>query len=523
MPETSTISSIEEERAELNAVANALSKYPRLVSLVGYLAEQYFAGKCDEISEYNIATEAFGRSKTVFNATEDSIVRVEAHRLRKRLKEYYENEGRLHPVRLSLPTGTYIPVFTRPALSPFPAQAPGEFALTVEESAASRPPVTPPASGGFREHGFRLPRRRWLYAALAVAIALAVLALYKYRRPAAISGEINAESTPEAARSVASAPLSATASVPVRLIAGYSGPPQTDSLGNQWKADEYYDGGSFWVRPAGFVARTGDPLLFRQWRKGDFSYNIPLAPGVYELHLYFVASERDGDNFATFSVAINGEPVLNGFDVVTDALGENIADERVFRDVSPDKDGKLHLQFTSVRGVPILNALEILPGIAHRQLPIRLVTQQVPYTDHEGNRWSPDTYFMSGALSGPRPPVQDTSDPGIYAAERYGHFTYAIPVDPRDRYTVKLHFAEFYFGSPSSGVSGPGGRVFRVLCNGTELLNDFDIYKEAGSFHPLVKTFTHIKPTAQGKINLTFEPILNYATVSGIEVLDESQ
>jgi len=55
------------------------------------------------------------------------------------------------------------------------------------------------------------------------------------------------------------------------------------------------------------------------------------------------------------------------------------------------------------------------------------------------------------------------------------------------------------------------------------LLDNFDIYKEAGSLHALSKTFYHLKPTAEGKLDLTFEPIANYATVSGIEVLDESQ
>ena len=55
--------------------------------------------------------------------------------------------------------------------------------------------------------------------------------------------------------------------------------------------------------------------------------------------LYFVASEREGDDLATFTIAINGDKVLQNFDVVTDALGENVADERVFRDVAPAKDG----------------------------------------------------------------------------------------------------------------------------------------------------------------------------------------
>ena len=50
--------------------------------------------------------------------------------------------------------------------------------------------------------------------------------------------------------------------------------------------------------------------------------------------------------------------------------------------------------------------------------------------------------------------ITGTSDPDLFAAERYGHFTYAIPVDSRDRYTIVLHFAEFYFGLTASGVGG---------------------------------------------------------------------
>jgi hypothetical protein len=38
----------------------------------------------------------------------------------------------------------------------------------------------------------------------------------------------------------------------------------------------------------------------------------------------------------------------------------------------------------------------------------------------------------------------------------------------------------------------------------------------------LARTFYHLKPTVQGKLNITFEPTVNNATVSGVEVLDES-
>jgi len=130
---------------------------------------------------------------------------------------------------------------------------------------------------------------------------------------------------------------------------------------------------------------------------------------------------------------------------------------------------------------------------------------------------------MDGYTSTKRTHVSGTPDPDIFAAERYGHFTYAIPVDTRGRYTLILHFAESYFGPGASGAGGEGSRVFRVLCNGNAVLDNFDIYKEAGNLHALTKTIYHLKPTTQGKLNITFEPILNNATVSGIEVVDESQ
>jgi hypothetical protein len=527
MPENLALSSLDAERAELEAVTKALARYPRLSRLALYLGEVYFSGKSDEISEYNIAIEVFGRSKTAFDAGQDAIARVEAHRLRKGLKEFYETKGKNHTVQLSIPLGTYIPVFTH-RVEEVPSPSPDDSPSTSAESAVIPTASEDAPSGALRNVGSRglLPRfmsRRRLYPLLAVVLAVAAFGIYRSFHAAAIGKDIKAGTSPAQPPAGPQPILSNPASMPVRLIAGYSGSPQMDSAGAIWNADQYFHGGKTWVRPVSFDARTSDPLLLRQWRTGEFTYDIPLPPGVYELHLYFVASEREGDDLATFTVFINGDSVLSSFDVSSDALGENVADERVFRDVTPAKDGMVHLRFVSERGVPILNALEVLPGIPHKQLPIRLLTQLTSFTDHDGNLWHPDTYFMNGKMSVQRRQVEGSSDPGLYAAERYGHFTYAIPVDTRGRYTVVLHFAEFYFGPTASGAGGTGSREFRVLCNGATLLDDFDIFKEAGSLHALTKTFYHLKPTAQGKLNLTFEPILNYATVSGIEVLDESQ
>ena len=208
-----------------------------------------------------------------------------------------------------------------------------------------------------------------------------------------------------AGAAVASAAPAATsngmsfAETPLRILAGYSGKPQIDSAGAVWQPDTYFRAGGTWDRPAGFIARTSDPILFEHWRNGDFSYEIPLRPGPYELHLYFVAADSASNGGSTFTFNINDGNVLMGFDVDSDALGANVADERIFRDVSPASDGFLHLGFNSERGMPALNAIEILPGTPHLQLPIRLVMQPRSFTDHNGNFWHPDDYFMDGYTS----------------------------------------------------------------------------------------------------------------------------
>src|SRR5512138_2264200 len=104
MPQDAKVQAAEAERAELERVVEALAKWPRLSHLLQYMGQKVQSGQADLLNEYNIATEVLGRSKTVFNAGEDAIARVETHRLRKRLAEFYEAEGKDHLIQVTLPT-----------------------------------------------------------------------------------------------------------------------------------------------------------------------------------------------------------------------------------------------------------------------------------------------------------------------------------------------------------------------------------------------------------------------------------
>jgi len=520
------------ERAELELVLASLARNPRLANLLSFLAERYFQERTEEINEYNIATEVFGRSKTSFDASRDSIARVEAYRLRKRLKEYYDNAGKAHEIEISLPSGSYIPTFVRRSSSAQTTSGPGHLAdehevedlpyAFIEEAEetldAPKTDAIEPAHAWLQAD-----RKRALLYGVAGIAALLILSFVAAKFLLRNDSGHPPDTTASHPQGIAQPSSQNVAQVPLRLLAGYDGSPRIDSAGVYWQADRYFHGGGAFRRPDAPVERTSDPMLFERWRTGDFTYDIPLAPGPYELHLFFVATPPSDFKTSFFNVNVNGQPLLSSFNISADALGANIADERIFKDIYPDKDGFLHLKFFQDRSAPSLNALEILPGLPHRQLPIRLVMQQAAVTDHLGNTWHPDNYYLNGTLSDPPQQIGGTPDPNLYAQERFGHFAYSIPVDASGRYTLILHFAEHYWIPNPTDSVGVGSRVFRVFCNGTTLLDNFDILKEVGSLHALTKTFNHIRPSKEGKLDLTFEPVENYATVSAIEVIDESE
>jgi hypothetical protein len=106
------IAAFDREKSELDSVLSSwiLERAPSLAHLLTYVCSKYFDGASEQIKEYNIAVEALGRPPD-FDQKKDSIVRVEAHKLRKRLREYYKSEGADHPVRIEIPPGQYVPKF----------------------------------------------------------------------------------------------------------------------------------------------------------------------------------------------------------------------------------------------------------------------------------------------------------------------------------------------------------------------------------------------------------------------------
>lgn len=493
--------------------SQAFQRAPTLGLLLEYICQKYFEGSAEQIKEYNIAVEALGRPEE-FDQKRDSIVRVEAHRLRKRLKEYYESEGKDHRIRIELPLGAYVPVFHSVGI---PAGQEAPAAGPPADAEASQPP-----GGAVVEPGARRARRPsslWLGLAAAGAVVLVGAALFLWQHTPARAPNASPGPPPQPVDLATAATVGE-----IRISAG-SAESVRDSDGLVWYSDRYFEGGKAAADPKLDVAGTLTPALFRTWREGEFRYRIPLKAGTYELTLWFAEPvlRAGADNVRTFRIWINGLVAAEEFDIMTEAGAGQVVAARTWRDIAPSADGFLHLAFTPLGRAPLLAALSIVPGTPGRLRPIRIAAREEPYTDSSGYMWSSDRYFFGGKLVKRIEAIRGTTDPELYRGERYGRLTYTIPVPPDSTYTAVFHFAETWFGSQGGG-GGAGSRLFDILCNGVLLERNLDVFREAGgAFTALRKTYRGLKPTPNGKLVLQLVPGRNYAFLNALEILDEGR
>jgi hypothetical protein len=507
-------------RAELEAVlaAGIFNRAPNLASFLKYICEQHFDGLGDQIKEYNIAVEALGRGAD-FDQKKDSIVRVEAHRLRKRLAEYYAGAGADHFIHIEIPNGQYAPRFVETHAPPVEDKQPWTEPPATEAIVETEVlPSLPEADQAQRVN----PARSRAFGLIAAALIITGLVIWAGWRKQNLA---DAAIAPEIWKGDSTSPVSSE----FRILAGYHGSSFTDRQGHTWAPDAYFTGGkSISIKPLTTIEGLPDPNLPKTSREGNFSYEIPLRPGTYELHLYFVETNptkregTEGDEVRSFQVRINGETMLDLFDILSEAGAPNRLQVRVFKDIGPAKDGKLHLEFNGQNGQPILNAIEILSSVPGRIRPIRIVAHKSPVTDADGHLWAADEFVVGGHLVERTTSVFNVRQKNLFEGERFGNFAYRLPVAP-GKYRLTLRFAETYFGSGivNSPAFRIGARVFNVFANGVAILRNFDIGETAGGPNRgIEKVFDNLEPNAQGLIVLEFSPLRNYACVNAIELED---
>ena len=146
----------------------------------------------------------------------------------------------------------------------------------------------------------------------------------------------------------------------VRIRCGNS-QSYTASDGTTWVADQYSTGGQQLY--TGYqVASTADPTLYRWARQGyygDFSYNIPVANGNYQLTLKFAEIQYASAGARVFNVTVNGAAVLTNFDIVAQAGYWTAIDKQFPVTVT---NGAVQINVHGVTDVGLLNAIQIAPA-----------------------------------------------------------------------------------------------------------------------------------------------------------------
>lgn len=305
--------------------------------------------------------------------------------------------------------------------------------------------------------------------------------------------------------------------------------------------DTSYSGGSTWtsgnsVSTSG-VSNAAPAGVYQSQRYGNFSYNVGgLTPGASYTVLLHFAETYIGTNYSgggagsrEFDVAINGQQVLTNFDIYATAGGANKAVVEQFT-ATANSTGTISIAFTSVVNNALVEGIQVVPagtsgggttggGSTSGQTVARVncgggssgsFSADTGYSG--GSTWSTgDTITTSG--------VTNAAPMAVYQSQRYGNFSYNIGgLTPNASYTVRLHFAESYFGSGMPGGGGTGSREFNVTINGQAALTNFDVYANAGANKALVETFTTTASSA-GVISLQFTSVVQNAEVNGIEVI----
>lgn len=165
-----------------------------------YVVTRTLQGDSHSLRERTLAVEVFGR-KTDAALGDDSIVRVGAREVRKRLAQYYMTEGSEAAIRIDLPPGSYVPVFHAPPSKPVNS-VPTAAASTLDRpmvvadgagSMAAALPVRPASSAGpiAGELGWMASQRKWLVLGSVLVLALAGALLWRFERPS-VPEEFNA-------------------------------------------------------------------------------------------------------------------------------------------------------------------------------------------------------------------------------------------------------------------------------------------------------------------------------------------
>ena len=130
------------------------------------------------------------------------------------------------------------------------------------------------------------------------------------------------------------------------------------------------------------------------------------------------------------------------------------------------------------------------------------------FTTPGGQTYQADTGYEGGLPYATDASIRSTDDDALYQSERYGNFSYTVPLED-GRYEVVLHFAEIYHESRDE-------RLFDVEIENEEVVADIDLYARAGANAAYDLRYT--MEVTDGALNVIFETDRDNAKLSALLV-----
>jgi hypothetical protein len=130
-------------------------------------------------------------------------------------------------------------------------------------------------------------------------------------------------------------------------------------------------------------------------------------------------------------------------------------------------------------------------------------------TRYNGVSFGADNYFTGGSVYSTKEDILNTAEDAVFQTERYGNFSYRIPVTA-GTYSVELLFSEIYY-------SAQGKRSFNVTVEGQRQLSSLDLFAYSGRngiYSSLAKNIN----VSDGYLDITLESLIDNAKISGFVV-----
>src|SRR6267143_3683 len=258
--------------------------------------------------------------------------------------------------------------------------------------------------------------------------------------------------------------------------------------------------------------------VYQAARQGESQYTInnlvPYAP--YNVQLQFAETQFSQPGDRLFNVTINGQTVLNRFDILAAAGGRNKAVEGNFK-ANADQYGNIVVHLTPrMSNPPLISGLGVTQTTDNEPTsgPVLIdagggdVGGFIADTDYAGgNQASSFASVDTSRISAPVPPQ------AVFQSERWAPSTYTIGgFTPGSSHTVTLYFNEIYW-------TQPGQREFNVLINGNQVLTNFDIVGMTGAQNRAIEEQFPATANSSGQIVIHFAiGAADQPKVSGIAV-----